>query len=354
MPLEVVEVKARYGCHRASFVAEDGKIFTIMGPNGAGKTTLLNLIAGFIKPTNGIVKLNGRQIEHLPPYKRNIAYLPQDYSLLPHYNVLENLLFPLRCRKVTPEDQKKKAREWIERLKLETLLDKYPHELSGGERKRVALAQALVYDPEVLLLDEPSSNLDLEHQKRLRLEIKRIKTELSIPILYVTHNLTEAEEVSDTVGFMFDGVLIATGSLDDLLLNASNEKIKAFFGHPNILEVESARRLDGPLYEVVCKGMGKLIVSCSEPPTQIIAYPWDIYLSLIPPPGPNMNRFKGKVLSVEAGPSGEIFVSVEVGKQSILAVTTNKTFLQIKPFSDVFIIFKFQRLRAIPSSSNHC
>ncbi|MCD6253669.1 MAG: ABC transporter ATP-binding protein [Thermotogae bacterium] len=242
MSLEVVEVRAKYGCQKANFIAEDGKIFTIMGPNGAGKTTLLNLIAGFIKPKSGIIKLNGRQIEHLPPYKRNIAYLPQDYSLLPHYNVLENLLFPLQCRKIAPKEQKRKTREWIDRLKLEALLDKYPHELSGGERKRVALAQALVYDPEALLLDEPSSNLDLEHQKRLRLEIKRIKTELSIPILYVTHNLTEAEEVSDTVGFMFEGVLVAVGSLDDLLLNTSNEKINAFFGCPNTLEVESARR----------------------------------------------------------------------------------------------------------------
>ncbi len=346
MSLEVVNLTGRYGCKEVNLIAEKGNVLAIIGPNGAGKSTLLNLIAGFLKPERGVIKLFGKRIDALPPSKRNIGYLPQNYNLLPHYNVQENLLFPLKCRKVPNRERKERLEKWVEKLRLSRLLHKFPSELSGGERRRVALAQSLIYDPELLLLDEPSSGLDLSYQKKLRLEVKKLREELDIPILYVTHNMIEAEEVSDKVAVMINGKIVQQGRLEEIVSNPQSEEIKEFLGYPNIFEIQKSKKLNGPLYEVESHGI-KIIVATEQEPKKIIIYPWDIYVSKTPPPGPRINRFIGRIIDIRKGSSSETFIRINLKGKEILAITLDQESLPSRKGETVYIIFKLRAIKPV-------
>lgn len=346
MSLEVRNLSGKYGCKDVNLKAKRGKVLVLLGPNGAGKSTLLNLIAGFLKPESGTIVLSGKRIDKLPPTRRNVGYLPQNYNLLPHYTVRKNLLFPLECRKFPQRERKRRLNEWIERLKLSNLIERFPHELSGGERRRVALAQALIYDPEILLLDEPSSGLDLPYQKRLRTEIKRLKKELNIPILYVTHNLVEAEEISDKIAVMINGRIVQEGKLEEVISTPASNEISGFLGHPNIFYVEKCKRLNGPLYEIESDGI-KIIVPAEQEPQKIIIYPWDIYLSKLPPPGPRVNRYKGKITDIREGRSGEIFVRIKIGKREIWSITLDRESLPSRKGEVIYIIFKLRAIKPV-------
>ncbi|WP_457754221.1 ABC transporter ATP-binding protein [Thermococcus sp.] len=222
-----------------SLKAKEGEFLTLLGPSGCGKTTTLRIIAGFEKPDKGEVLFNGRVMNEIPPYERNIGIVFQDYALFPHMTVFKNIAFGLELRKLPREEIEEKVRQALKLVGLEGLENRYPEQLSGGQQQRVALARALVIEPEVLLLDEPLSNLDAKIRERLRGEIKRIQKELSITTIYVTHDQEEAMAISDRIAVMNDGRIEQVGMPLELYYHPKTEFVAKFLGLSNILELEA-------------------------------------------------------------------------------------------------------------------
>ena len=197
----------------------DQEYFVFLGPTGAGKSVLLEVIAGVLKPDSGEVILDGRRITHLPPEKRGIGLVPQDYALFPHLNVFKNIEYGLKVRGIRNGGR---ALEVARKLGIEHLLDRYPATLSGGERQRVALARALAVEPELLLLDEPLSAVDLKTKEMLMNELKKVHLEFEIPIVHVTHSFIEAAFLADRVAVIMNGKIMHLSRIEELFL-ARNE-----------------------------------------------------------------------------------------------------------------------------------
>ncbi|ACK73033.1 ABC transporter related [Gloeothece citriformis PCC 7424] len=190
-----------------SLEVEDGEFLTLLGPSGCGKSTLLRLIAGLEMPTQGRVVIGGKTMNKIPPGDRNIAMVFQSYALYPHMSVAENISTALRLRKLPAQDIENRVREVANKLGISELLERKPSQLSGGQRQRVALARALVRRPDVFLLDEPLSNLDALLREQVRAELKQLFEHQSRPVVYVTHDQTEAMTLSTKVAVLYDGLV---------------------------------------------------------------------------------------------------------------------------------------------------
>jgi len=236
---EILKILGDFRLEIESLKAKEGEFLTLLGPSGCGKTTTLRIIAGFEKPDKGEVLFNSKVMNEIPPYERNIGIVFQDYALFPHMTVFKNIAFGLELRKLPREEIEKKVRWALKLVGLEGFENRYPEQLSGGQQQRVALARALVIEPEVLLLDEPLSNLDAKIRERLRGEIKRIQKELSITTIYVTHDQEEAMAISDRIAVMHDGRIEQVGKALELYYNPKTEFVAKFLGLSNILELEA-------------------------------------------------------------------------------------------------------------------
>ncbi|MWV39814.1 ABC transporter ATP-binding protein [Natrialba sp. INN-245] len=188
-----------------SLSVEEGEFVTVVGPSGCGKTTTLLNIAGLQLPTAGSIQLRGRDLTSLPAYERDIGVVFQDYALFPHKTVAENIAFGLKMRGADEAEREAKVEEMLSIIDLEGYEDVYPHECSGGEQQRVAVARALAFDPDLVLMDEPLSNLDKKLRGTMRTELKRIQRETGITTIYVTHNQTEALSMGDRIAVLNDG-----------------------------------------------------------------------------------------------------------------------------------------------------
>ncbi len=184
-----------------------GAYFVLTGPNGSGKTLLIKLLAGLLRPSSGELWIQGRRITELPPWKRNVGYVPQDGLLFPNYTVAQNIAFGLRVRHLSSKERRQQVDRMAEMLHITPLLDRNIRDLSGGEQQKTALARALVISPSVLLLDEPVSAIDEPTRDPLCLELKRIQQQLGITTLHVSHNSRETALVADRVGYIKNGVL---------------------------------------------------------------------------------------------------------------------------------------------------
>jgi ABC-type Fe3+/spermidine/putrescine transport system ATPase subunit len=220
-----------------------GEFVSLLGPSGCGKTTTLRMIAGFIVPTAGTIELDGRQLssqyESLPPEKRRMSMIFQSYALWPNMTVEQNVAFGLRMRKVPKDEMRKRTAEILDIVRLSQLARRYPNELSGGQQQRVSLARALVVKPEVLLLDEPLSNLDANLREEMRGEIRRLHNEFHITSIYVTHDQAEAMTTSDRIAIMSEGRI---EQIDDPLTLYNRPKtryVAEFIGRSNILDGKS-------------------------------------------------------------------------------------------------------------------
>jgi putative spermidine/putrescine transport system ATP-binding protein len=182
-----------------SIDVERGEFITLLGPSGSGKTTTLLMIAGFETPTSGVIELGGRNLVWSKPYERNIGMVFQNYALFPHMTAAKNVLFPLRMRRFPKKEINARVERMLELVGLRRFADRYPRELSGGQQQRVALARGLVFNPDVLLLDEPLGALDKNLREQMQVEIKRIHREVGITMIYVTHDQTEAMTMSDRI-----------------------------------------------------------------------------------------------------------------------------------------------------------
>jgi inositol-phosphate transport system ATP-binding protein len=226
----------------------DGAFSVILGPSGSGKTTTLYLLAGIYKPTEGRIYFGDRDVTDLPPRDRNIGLVFQNYALYPHMTVYENIAFPLKLKKVPKRKIDEKVNEIARLLGIEELLDRYPSQISGGQQQRVALARALIKEPEVLLLDEPLSNLDALIRLRLRGELKRLQRRLGITAIHVTHDQTEAMSMGDFVVVMNNGKVQQTGDPEEVYNKPRNLFVAGFLGSPpaNMLKGEFRYGIEGP------------------------------------------------------------------------------------------------------------
>ncbi|MDW5377081.1 ABC transporter ATP-binding protein [Halomonas sp. HP20-15] len=215
-----------------------GEFVTLLGPSGSGKTTCLMMMAGFETPTHGEILLKGEPINGLPPHKRGIGMVFQNYALFPHMTVAENLAFPLEVRHLSKAEIRQKVQRALAMVRLDEFGDRRPAQLSGGQQQRVALARALVFEPELVLMDEPLGALDKNLREEMQYEIKRIHAELGVTMIYVTHDQTEALTMSDRIAVFNDGVVQQLASPDTLYEQPENAFVAYFIGENNRLRGE--------------------------------------------------------------------------------------------------------------------
>jgi putative spermidine/putrescine transport system ATP-binding protein len=213
-----------------------GQFLTLLGASGSGKTTTLMMIAGFTPPTAGNILLEGRSIAALAPERRNIGVVFQNYALFPHMTVEQNVAFPLRMRNQTRREIGEKVTQALRKVQLEGFGERLPKQLSGGQQQRVAFARALVFDPDLLLMDEPLGALDKNLREHMQFELKRMHTELGVTILYVTHDQQEALTMSDQIAIMNRGKIVQVGTASGLYEEPESRFVAEFIGESNVIE----------------------------------------------------------------------------------------------------------------------
>jgi ABC-type Fe3+/spermidine/putrescine transport system ATPase subunit len=220
----------------------DGELTSVLGPSGCGKTTMLNLIAGFLDPDGGSIRFGDRLIVDavsgfaVPPNKRDLGMVFQSYAIWPHMSVGENVAYGLKIRNVSRADRDAKVLRSLQQVRLEGMIDRYPHELSGGQQQRVALARAIAYSPQILLFDEPLSNLDAQLREEMRAELKEIHRSVGVTAIYVTHDQAEAMSLSHTIAVMGEGQILQVGSPRVLYEEPADVRVARFIGKANIFD----------------------------------------------------------------------------------------------------------------------
>ena len=228
-----------------------GEFVTLLGPSGSGKTTTLRMIAGFMSPSGGSIEIDGQDMTRVPPYRRDVGMVFQNYALFPHMTAAQNVAFPLRMRKQSRAEIDRRVADALELVKLRHLAERYPRQLSGGQQQRIALARAVVFEPRLLLMDEPLGALDRKLREALQLEIIRVSRELGATVLYVTHDQEEALVMSDRIAIFSEGRIEQLGSGEDLYDRPASLFVADFIGESNILRGtyeagRRGRRLDDP------------------------------------------------------------------------------------------------------------
>jgi putative spermidine/putrescine transport system ATP-binding protein len=261
-------VAKAYGTVRAvqgvDLEIEPGEFVTLLGPSGSGKTTLLNVVAGFVAPDAGDVLLDQRSVIGMPPYKRGLGMVFQNYALFPHMTVFDNIAFPLRMRGTASDQIGRAVRRVLEIVQLPDLGARYPHQLSGGQQQRVALARAVVFDPQALLMDEPLGALDKNLREQLQHELRRLHRQLGVTVVYVTHDQQEALALSDRIAVMNHGRIVQIGSGHELYEAPQSEFVAQFLGESNVLEGTMVARRDN-VWGVSVEGL-EITVPADDPP----------------------------------------------------------------------------------------
>jgi putative spermidine/putrescine transport system ATP-binding protein len=246
-PLLVVDrVVKRFGAFTAvdhvSLTVRRGEVVSLLGPSGCGKTSTLRLIAGFLQADEGEIRLAGRIINHVPPYRRDLGVVFQSYALFSHLTVGANVAFGLRTRRVASREIAERVAEALALVRLEKMEMRYPHELSGGQQQRVAIARAIVVRPTILLLDEPLSSLDALLRSQMQLEMRRIIDRAQVTAIFVTHDQHEALSISDRIIVMSQGRVEQEGTPPDVYAKPANAFVATFLGRSNLVRVAVARR----------------------------------------------------------------------------------------------------------------
>jgi len=294
--LELNSLSKRYGDF---FAAKDvtldvaeGEFLVLLGPSGCGKTTTLRMIAGFVEPTAGSIRIGGEEVTHLPPWRRNTGLVFQNYALFPHLTVAGNVAFGLEMRKVGKAEAEAKVKDALSLVQLDHLADRLPRQLSGGQQQRVALARALVFRPDILLLDEPLSNLDAKLRQEVRVEIRSLQQRLGITTVMVTHDQEEALTMSDRLVVMSEGSVRQVGSQRDLYERPADGFVAGFVGRSSFIR--------GTMAGETLTSDGGLSVTCAKTlsgPAMLALRPERVFVGDGPIEGVD-NSFPGEVTFV--------------------------------------------------------
>lgn len=238
--LDLVNIKKAFGEAKVlegiNLSIEKGQFVSLLGASGSGKSTCLGIVAGFLGPDSGSVVINGTDVTSFEPRKRNIGMVFQDYALFPHMTVAENVGFGLKMRHCSKKERLQRVKRVLDKVGLNEYINRLPKELSGGQQQRVALARALVLEPELLLLDEPLSNLDAKLRDRMRGELRRIQEEFAVTTLFVTHDQAEAMALSDMIAIIDKGHIVQFGSPKDIYVNPQSAFVADFIGRINFID----------------------------------------------------------------------------------------------------------------------
>ncbi|MDF1525920.1 MAG: ABC transporter ATP-binding protein [bacterium] len=223
----------------------EGSLVTLLGPSGCGKTTLLRMIAGLETPTEGDIYINGKRINDVPIHKRNLGMIFQNYALFPHKSIFDNVAFGLKYRGVSKEEMRERVYKALELVRLPGVEKRMPSQLSGGQQQRIALARAIVIEPDVLLMDEPLSALDENLREDMRREIDNLQQDIGVTTIFVTHDQREALSMSDKIIVLNQGVKQQEGAPEEVYNSFTNHFVADFLGHPNFIPVVVDRAMDG-------------------------------------------------------------------------------------------------------------
>ncbi len=316
-----------YGPFRAldnvSLEVPAGEFLSILGPSGSGKTTFLGLLGGFVQPTSGSIFIGDRDVTWMPPHKRDIGIVFQNYALFPHMSVAENVTFSLRARQVPKSEWAEKLKSALAMVELTGYGERRIHELSGGQRQRVALARAMIFEPRLILMDEPLSALDKQLRETMQIELKHLHRKLGATIIYVTHDQREALTMSDRVAIMRNGRLVQVDTPERLHDAPADSFVAGFIGEAALLPVERiddrSVRLAGHRlvsHRPVPEGTDLLLVIHAEKPG---------IAADDAAPDANVNRLSGTVTeTLYQGESVRVFVELDGGARLSLRVPTNR------------------------------
>ena len=333
--VEFIDVEKMYGTfhavRRLNLTIGRGEFLTFLGPSGSGKTTTLNMLAGFERPSQGVITLDGKSVDRLPPYERNIGMVFQNYALFPHMTVENNVAFPLSVRKVAKADIGPRVRRALEMVKLEQFKDRKPGQLSGGQQQRVALARALVFEPALVLMDEPLGALDKKLREHMQIELKQIHEMLGVTVVYVTHDQSEALTMSDRVAIFEHGAIVQIGTPDGLYNEPSTAFVASFIGENNALDGVVERVGDGRCLVTLPSGLTvtALAIDDISPGVPVQVTIRQERISLTARGGPAENSFKATVDNriyhgdhqrVLARLANGQVLTVKVGPEAALAV----------------------------------
>jgi molybdate/tungstate transport system ATP-binding protein len=318
------------------------EFFIIMGPSGAGKTILLETIAGLVQSKTGCIKIGAQDITKLAPEKRGISIVYQDYALFPHLTVIENIRYGLHFNKTNKTEGEKRLRELLVLLKLDGFEKRYPEILSGGEQQRVAMARALVVNPQILLLDEPLSALDPRLREEFHLVLKQLQHNTTATILMVTHNFSEALALGGRGAVMNAGQIEQAGSMEDIFQRPKSTMVADFVGMKNLFAVTIHRKI---------AHIGGLQIqlghSCSSGHRFIAIRPEDIVLSSEQLQSSMRNSFSGRIVRII--PQGFYYeIDIEVDKVNFCALITKGALLEmeLQEGKEIFLFFKSTAIHA--------
>ena len=300
-----------FSLKNVSFSVKKGEYFVILGPTAAGKTLILETIAGFYVPRQGSILLNGENITHTPPEKRNIGFVYQDYSLFPHMSVEENIAFGLKMRRVPKRELENEVHSIMDSMYISHLKDRFPSTLSGGEQQRVALARALVINPDVLLLDEPLSALDPRTRESLREELKRVHMMRGVTIIHVTHDQGEALALADRIGVIMNGEVIQVDTPHKVFNEPVSEEMAIFVGIENIVKGKIISNEDGVALVEMENYLIRALSNLTEGKVNVFIRPENIILSKIKLESSARNSIHGKIINItQFGATFRIYMDI--------------------------------------------
>ena len=327
----------------------EGEFITMLGPSGSGKTTCLMMLAGFETPTNGEIYLNSNPISNIPPHKRGIGMVFQNYALFPHMTVYENLAFPLRVRKISKEEIDKKVDKVLSMVSLSGFEHRMPGQLSGGQQQRVAVARALVFDPQVVLMDEPLGALDKNLRESMQYEIKHIHESIGVTVVYVTHDQGEALTMSNRIAVFNDGKVQQLSSPDKLYEEPANSFVAEFIGENNTFNGEVTDISGGKCKVKLDSGteiLSNPIKVKSKGEKTIVSLRPE--RAIIDPENKMENKHKGKIEEViYHGDHTRVRLNLLGNKEFILKVPNSSARMDIKLGNEIDIGWNSQDARAL-------